>query len=323
MPDTASALRVESDPLVALGRLLQQRGYAFTTVTPATQARVNARPEAALARDLRGVFGWSRPFEAGLLDEELLSMLRRADLLAPQPQGRWRSRVRWSSLGDLLFVHSAYPTSDADAVFFGPDTVRFAALVESELQAAALPERARILDMGCGAGPGGIVATRLAAALKPELVLADINARALRHARANAALAGIPGVSFAQGDLFDAVEGAFHLIVSNPPYLNDSSQRTYRHGGGEWGGQLSERIVAEGLPRLAPGGRLILYTGSAIVDGRDPLREVLQRQLAQAGWPWRYREIDPDVFGEELEQPVYARAERIAAVALVVHRPRA
>ena len=34
-----------------------------------------------------------------------------------------------------------------------------------------------------------------------------------------------------------------------------------------------------------------------------------------AGWRWRYRELDPDVFGEELDEPAYADAERIAAVA--------
>lgn len=33
-----------------------------------------------------------------------------------------------------------------------------------------------------------------------------------------------------------------------------------------------------------------------------------------------YDEIDPDVFGEELEQPAYAAAHRIAAVGLVVTR---
>jgi methylase of polypeptide subunit release factors len=116
------------------------------------------------------------------------------------------------------------------------------------------------------------------------------------------------------------VDGAFDLIVANPPYLNDEEARTYRHGGGRWGEALSARILAEGLARLAPGGRLILYTGATIVAGADPLLELLQPHLEQCGWPWSYRELDPDVFGEELEQPAYRDAERIAAVALVVQR---
>ena len=56
---------------------------------------------------------------------------------------------------------------------------------------------------------------------------------------------------------------------------------------------------------------------------QPPLLEGLRPFLAESGWPWRYRELDPDVFGEELEEPAYAEAERIAAVALVVQRPRA
>ena len=156
---------------------------------------------------------------------------------------------------------------------------------------------------------------------KPRLVLADINPQALVHARANAALANLELVTFVQSDLYAQVEGEFDLIVANPPYLVDPSARTYRNGGGPLGGGLSERIVAEGLPRLAPGGRLVLYTGAAIVEGADPLFESLQGLLRERGWAFSYRELDPDVFGEELELPAYGRADRIAAVALVVQRP--
>jgi len=312
---------LDPEALVATGRWLAAQGYRFTTVSPATHARVNARAPGLQARSLRDVFGWSRPFAPGLLSADSMDSLQRRGLLAPAEDGLVRSRVRFSSVGELLFAHSAYPTLEADAVFFGPDTYRFVSLIEAELARQRLPAGARILDMGCGAGPGGIAAAQQAGALRPELVLADINAQALRHAAANAELAGVVRVELAQGDLFAAVDGQFDFVVSNPPYLNDSTQRTYRHGGGPWGGGLSERIVREGLPRLAPGGRLVLYTGAAMVDGTDPLLEALAPGLLAMGWPWTYRELDPDVFGEELEQPAYAGAERIAAVALVVQRP--
>ena len=314
---------LETDALLSLGRWLRQQGYRFSTVTPATHARVNARLESAQARNLQDVFGWSRPFAPGLLDTRVLWWLRQADLLSSTRDGLSRSKVRFSSLGEHLFAHSAYPTADADAVFFGPDTVRFAALIEAEMQRLPVPHGARILDLGCGAGPGGIVAAQLAAASQPELLLADINTRALRYAAANVALAGIPRASFAQGDLFAPLAGIFDLIVANPPYLNDSAKRTYRHGGGAWGGGLSERIVNEGLPRLAPAGRLVLYTGAAMVHGTDPLLNSLRPYLETKGWQWSYRELDPDVFGEELAEPAYSGAERIAAVALVVQRPAA
>ena len=66
--------------------------------------------------------------------------------------------------------------------------------------------------------------------------------------------------------------------------------------------------------RLTLGGRLLLYTGSAIVDGRDDLRDALAAAIPDAGCTLDYRELDPDVFGEELERPEYAEVDRIAAI---------
>lgn len=307
------------EALVLLGRWLKGSDFRFVTVTPATHARVNARPGAQQARNLRDVFGWSRPFEADLLPDQVLDWLRSAGLLHEEG-GLLRVRVRFSSLGDKLYAHSAYPTTDADAVFFGPDTYRFAALIDAELQRQPLRSGARILDLGCGAGPGGIVAALASEFVEPELVLVDINPQALVFACANAALAGLHSAAFVQSDLFAQVEGGFDFIVANPPYLVDAAARTYRHGGGALGAGLSERIVAEGIPRLAPNGRLVLYTGAAIVDGGDPLFEALKPVLEHGGCSYRYCELDPDVFGEELDAPAYQQAERIAAVALVVQR---
>ena len=72
---------------------------------------------------------------------------------------------------------------------------------------------------------------------------------------------------------------------------------------------------------MAPGGRLLLYTGSAIVDGVDSFAALAQQELLQSGFVYTYAEIDPDVFGEELESGVYASADRIAAVMLTVAAP--
>lgn len=49
-----------------------------------------------------------------------------------------------------------------------------------------------------------------------------------------------------------------------------------------------------------------------------PLKESIK--VASDIFQWPYEEIDPDIFGEELELPDYKTANRIAAVALTVKR---
>lgn len=305
------------EPLFRLGLWLQEVGYRFVTVTPSTHARVWARGPDRAADTVEDVFGWSRPFARSLLPESALALLAAAGALE-QHAGLMRSKVRYTTLGHTIFVHSAYPTTQPESVFFGPDTYRFAALIQHTL---AIKPRAAvrcIVDMGCGSGAGGIVAAHALEAWAPRLILSDINAAALRCARANAALAQVLRADFRQGDLFGTIEESIDLIVANPPYLLDSDARAYRHGGGALGSGLSLRIVAEGLPHLAAGGMMILYTGAPVIDGSDTFLASVTPVLRHADVEWNYAEIDPDVFGEELDNPVYARVERIAAVALVV-----
>lgn len=312
------------DLVVELGSYLASTRYQFTTVTPLTHSRVLGNRGAVPARDLRDAFGWNLPFDAALLPLPLREPLRLAGLIDRLENGRYQSRVRFSTLGRDLYAHSAYPTTQADSVFFGPDTYRFAALVDSELAARPLVANGRILDMGCGGGPGGMAAVRASAEPVRELVLADINPKALALSQANARIALLhPRCSFVQSDLFSQVAGMFDLIVSNPPYLVDAGQRAYRHGGGDYGEGLSQRILEQSIGHLAPGGRLILYTGSAIVDGVDPFSVWAARAAAAAGCSFTQREIDPDVFGEELEREAYRGVDRIAAIGLVVERPAA
>jgi SAM-dependent methyltransferase len=294
--------------LLRLARAVQATGYAFTTPTPATHARVNARPGAEWAGDLRGVFGWSRPFREGVLPASIVEAMHEAGMVAPEGEG-WRSLVRLSTLDGLLFAHSAYPTTQADAVFFGPDTYRFARAI---LSRRALEVR-RAVDIGCGAGPGAVLIARDHPCA--EVFGVDINDAALRMTRVNAALAGV-GIMALHSDLLASVDGAFDLIVANPPYLVDPGERTYRHGGGPLGAGLSLAILDAAIERLAPGGTLLLYTGAAIVAGEDKLRAESQARLTGRALAWTYEEIDPDVFGEELEHGVYAAADRIAAVLL-------
>ena len=307
--------------VVALGRHLQSSQYEFITVTPMTHQRVLRNLGILVARDLRDAFGWNLPFHADLLPVGLWEALFAGGVLEEAGEGCYRSTLRFSTLGSDLYAHSGYPTTQEDSVFFGPDTYRFAALVAGELAALPLKAGSRILDMGCGGGPGGLAAVRASFAPVRELVLADINPRALALSRANARLAQLhERCAIVQSDLFSQVSGEFDLIVSNPPYLVDADQRTYRHGGGDYGEGLSRRILEQSIAHLAPGGRLILYTGSAVVRGVDPFSEWAARTTVAAGCGFVRREIDPDVFGEELDRDVYRDVDRIAAIGVVVQK---
>lgn len=296
--------------LVALGRLLLEQGYAFCTPTPETHRRVLARSPGRTAATLRDVFGWSLPFARGFLPDAIGRQLERAGGLVARPDGTFTSAVRFSSLGGHLFVHSAYPTVESDSVFFGPDTYRFARMLRAAL--ANAPRAKRAVDVGCGSGAGGLCIADSA----DRLVLADINPRALAYARANAELAGVsPRVEIADSDVLASVGGDVDLVIANPPYLVDEGARLYRDGGGALGTALSVRIARAAFERLAPGGRLLLYTATPILEGEDPLLAELL-PLRERARVWSYEELDPDVFGEELDRPAYAAAERIAVVGL-------
>ncbi len=299
-----------------MGRRLLADDYRFTTVTPLTHQRNNSRDENHQARDLRDIFGWNRPFASELLPEaELEALLSRAILRAHA--GLWISEVRWSSLHDHLFVHSAFPTVSNDSVFFGPDTYRFAQAIEEHLRTSTHPIRTAV-DIGCGSGAGAIL---IAKARHDAQVLAlDINPTALRFTAVNAALAETENVSAWHSDLLDSASGEFDLIVANPPYMQDSQKRAYRHGGDRLGSELSVRIVSQAMARLTVGGSLVLYTGSPWVEGVDLFLDHARPLIDKAGYSWSYREVDPDVFGEELETEIYSHAERIAAVVLTVTR---
>lgn len=305
------------EPLEKLLRHLYDHSYQFVTVTPTTHTLVNQRAGNAWANHLHDVFGWNRAFTKDIVGAEIFELMQIAGVLRPVDDG-WQSLVRVSSIADKLFLHSCFPTESQDAVFFGPDTYRFINAMYSTL--ATLPGKVqRCVDIGTGSGVGAIL---LAEALPyAEIWGVDINEKALSFSSTNARAGSIANVHFQYSNLLHDLQGEFDLIIANPPYLVDPAARAYRHGSGPLGAQLSLDIVDAALTRLTPGGSLMLYTGVAIIDGHDPFLEAVKQMTKAAGCTYQYTEIDPDIFSEELSTDAYARADRIAAVWLLVNRP--
>ncbi|WP_322966175.1 methyltransferase [Sphingomonas fuzhouensis] len=323
--DNRAALQRGSEPwydparrpaLLALLGLLDDRGYDFVTPTPATHARVVKRPDRRSATSLRDVLGWSLAFDRDLLDPAMSWALEEAGAIQPISADRWAPTLRVSRVGAQLYLHSAYPTTQADAVFLGPDSYRFARWIAENGKADART----VMDYGAGAGVGGIsAASGLAEA---RLTLADINPKALFLAGINAEHAGIAHDTIEAHEP-PAIGRRFDLIVTHPPFMIDADRRAYRDGGDLYGARLSLDWVVQGVRLLTPGGRLILHTGVSIVDGRDVLLDELRRCLPEQGLAMRYVELDPDIFSEDLDQPGYEQVERIAAIGLMIERDAA
>lgn len=104
------------------------------------------------------------------------------------------------------------------------------------------PQTGRVLDLGCGWGAAGIPIRRR----DPEctLVMTDINERAAGLARSNAERNGAGDVTVVTGDGFEAVEGSFDTILTNPP-IRAGKQKIYD-------------LFREARDRLVPGGMLYL-----------------------------------------------------------------
>jgi HemK-like putative methylase len=101
----------------------------------------------------------------------------------------------------------------------------------------------RVLDMGCGWGAIGIAAA--ISVPKGNVVMTDINKRALDLARKNARTAGLSNVEVVPGNLFTRLEGIkFDVIASNPPYRS--------------GRDLILRFLDEAPAHLEMDGRLVM-----------------------------------------------------------------
>ena len=70
-----------------------------------------------------------------------------------------------------------------------------------------------VLDVGCGYGPIGL---SLAKAQGVAVTMVDVNERALDLAKKNASRNGVEAQIFSS-DVYEAVEGVFDHVISNPP----------------------------------------------------------------------------------------------------------
>ena len=303
----------QQQALLYLLNFLKQQDYQFTAITPLSHQRILDRKQNDVNKEitLKDIFGWNLGFKKTDLDPALFSILEEHQLLKIQ-ENLYLSQVRVASLNNALFIHSAFPTIEQDAVFFGPDTYRFAYHLKQYLASRSDPLK-RAVELCCGTSAAAISIAKYFPDYD-ELIVADLNPKALLYSQMNIDFAGLKKIHPVQSDLFANLQGQFDLIFANPPYLIDPHQRQYRHGGDELDGNaLSFRIIKEGIQHLNLRGCIFLYTGVTVTQDGNRFVEYLEKLMKQyKNISWSYEEIDPDIFGEELEQPAYQHVDRIA-----------
>ncbi len=133
-----------------------------------------------------------------------------------------------------------------------------------------LRPQSRVLDMCTGSGC--ILLSLLYGSEGVQGVGADISREALAVAKENSRRLQIPA-EFLHSDLFENVEGKFHMIVSNPPYIPGGEIDALMEevsaydprlalDGGVDGLDFYRRLLEKGWDYLEPGGAMLLEIGA-------------------------------------------------------------
>jgi len=274
MAHRAAAAAVH-DRLVAIGFGPRTAAALFgvSELVDVRPARVDFYDDFVLARDAAGCAARFFVLHMRATDAELrawlgdaaLAFLREMAAIVADGDG-WRSVVSITWIGERLIftdarAYNAIWPGEPAADYVMPPGHDSLGLV----RVAPHTPRRRTLDLCCGSGVQALTAS----AWSEAVVGVDVNARALRFARVNAAANRIEHATFVQGDVYDPVGGErFEAILANPPFVpwpNDGSPLLFR-GGGVRGEDIVRRILAGAPAHLSDGGWVAIVADFADVD---------------------------------------------------------
>lgn len=132
---------------------------------------------------------------------------------------------------------------ETDPSNFSPNSIDVGTL--AMLYAVEFLSDDKILDMGCGYGVVGILAAKLIG--QENVTMCDISESAVKQAKINAELNGVPDIDIKISDGFSNIlDNDFTLILSNPPYHADFS--------------VPKHFIEVGFKKLAVGGKMVMVT---------------------------------------------------------------
>lgn len=134
-------------------------------------------------------------------------------------------------------------------------------LLVDALRQAAIPDGARVLDVGSGTGALSVAAATAGAR---EVLAVDVSRRAALTTWCNARVRGLP-VQARWGDALEVAAGRlFDVIVANPPYVPcelpspPGRGRARAWDAGREGRAMVDRVAALAPLLLAPGGMILI-----------------------------------------------------------------
>ena len=161
--------------------------------------------------------------------------------------------------GEAAFRHIVVKTSRG-VLIPRPETE---VLVDVVLERLADMETPRVLEVGCGTG---CIACSLAKETGAHVLATDISSEAVDCARRNVEMLGLEElVEVVERDCVNGIEESFDCLVSNPPYIPTAElaelprevvgfEPALALDGGEDGLVFFDRLIAEALPLVKPGG---------------------------------------------------------------------
>lgn len=241
-------------------------------------AGANAAGAKSVIADAQAVFG--QPLDAGYRQKHRYArFVRDAVDLAPPAwgdkpgirPGTWQ-RFTVAARGVTLDLETQPGVFAGDRLDAGTSLL---------LDHLVVPDGARVLDVGCGAGVIGLLAHALGAA---GVDLVDANLLAVETAGRNLQRLGVPGRAFAS-DVYGAVRGErYDLVISNPPF----------HRGKVVDTAVADRLIDEAPAHLRPGGALVIVANAFLAYGKRMSRVFRQvKTVAQTRQYHVLRAADP------------------------------